>query len=64
MFISRDKCHYDSGDRSTNEELARKVIQDGDEMYKVPSRTLDGQPYTHWYIKCPQGHDGDEIHLD
>lgn len=55
MFVYCDKCGYDSGDKDSGEELAVKVLEDGGFMFI----TDEG-----WVIKCPKGHDGDNIHLD
>jgi len=55
MFVYCDKCGYDSGDESSNTELAKKVLEDGGLMFD----TQQG-----WYIECPQGHNRDEIHMD
>lgn len=61
MFVYCEKCKYDSGDRSDPDLLARKIREDGGE-YRV-ERDKAGR-ILGIYIRCPQGHDGDEVHLD
>jgi hypothetical protein len=58
MFISCDRCGYDSGDQDTMKALAAKVIADGGKMETVEP------PQRGWFIACPNGHEGDAIHLD
>lgn len=55
MFVSCDKCKYDSGDKDSTEEIAEKVNKDGGKMIRAEFG---------WDITCPNGHDGDEIHMD
>jgi hypothetical protein len=55
MFVHCDKCGYDSDDRNDNKELAEKILEDGGLMFM----TQQG-----WHIECPNGHNGNEIHLD
>jgi hypothetical protein len=61
MNVLCDKCGYDSGDGSTSTELVAKVISDGG---KMEMQWGEGGIVAGWYISCPNGHDGDEIHLD
>jgi YD repeat-containing protein len=61
MFVYCDKCKYDSGDRDGNASLAAKVNADGGHMEMAYDE--HGKPKG-WNIACPNGHDGDEIHLD
>lgn len=61
MFVSCATCHYDSGDLDSTEALARKVNADGGKMEM--DYDASGKPKG-WNITCPNGHDGDEIHLD
>jgi len=57
MFVSCYVCQYDSGDRGSSEVLATKVQDDGGTMQRIPpSGTRE--------IICPNGHGGDNIHLD
>jgi hypothetical protein len=61
MFVSCDDCGYDSGDQPDNQTLAAKVNADGGHMMMAYDDL--GKPKG-WDISCPQGHDGDSIHLD
>lgn len=61
MYVSCDKCGYDSGDRDSNTELAAKVNADGGSMMMAYDE--NGKPKG-WEIACPNGHDGESIHLD
>jgi hypothetical protein len=56
VFVSCDKCGYDSEDRDSALELAEKVRQDGGHMELIPGAG--------WDIECPNGHSGDEVHID
>jgi hypothetical protein len=65
MFVSCDKCGYDSGDQESADELAQKVNADGGRMVRVRTKFKDvTRGYIAWDITCPKGHKGDEIHLD
>ncbi len=65
MHVSCDKCHYDSGDFDSNEEIAAKVAEDGGKM--AMARDVLGKPVG-WTIVCPKcgddGKDNDNMHLD
>lgn len=61
MFISCDACGYDSGDRSSNLQLADKVNNDGGHMLMTYNE--DGNP-TGWEILCPKRCGEQYIHLD
>lgn len=61
MNVYCDICKYDSGDRNSGPELAAKVNSDGGEMEMLFDE--NGKP-AGWNIACPNGHDGDEIHMD
>lgn len=62
MNVSCSKCKYDSGDFDTNEAIAEKVNADGGHM--MMARDPETGKAAGWEISCPNGHDGDEIHLD
>lgn len=55
MFVYCTKCGYDSGDKDTKQELAKKVLKDGGLMFC----TKQG-----WYIECPKGHNEDDVRMD
>jgi hypothetical protein len=55
MFVSCDICKYDSGDRDSCDELEKKVNADGGYFEQTPNGCI---------IRCPNGHDGDELHMD
>jgi hypothetical protein len=61
MFVHCDLCGYDSGDCQTGDDLAAKVNSDGGKMEM--EYDSNGKP-NGWNIACPNGHDGEEIHLD
>jgi hypothetical protein len=61
MFVSCDKCGYDSGDYTANESIAQKVESDGGSMMLAYDE--NGKPKG-WDITCPNGHSGESIHID
>lgn len=61
MFVHCDICKYDSGDQEGNTRLAAKVNADGGYMRMAYDE--DGKP-AGWDVACPNGHEGDEIHID
>jgi len=61
MYIHCNACEYDSGDHDSGAELTAKVNADGGHM------EMDYDEYGKpkgWNITCPNGHDGEDIHLD
>jgi len=61
MCVRCDECGYDSGDKDGNQELADKVNADGGMMEMVYDEFGKSSG---WSIVCPNGHDGDSIHMD
>lgn len=66
MHVFCDKCHYDSGDFESSEEIAEQVIQDGGHM-ELAHDSETGKPKG-WNISCPQCGDDEEgnenMHID
>lgn len=65
MHVYCAKCHYDSGDFESSEEIAAKVNEDGGQMEMAYDEF--GKPKG-WNISCPKcGTDdegNDNMHID
>lgn len=55
MYVSCDKCGYDSGDCDSRQALAEKVVDDGGLFFQTPQGL---------HVECPSGHNGDEVRID